>query len=231
MHECPSCADHQGFFSSLSKAHLEILQRHRDAHTYGPGQVIFYEGTPALAVYCVHSGLVKLYKTDDGEKETMIRLLRPGDIAGYRAVISDELFAATAEAVEDTTVCTVPRDTFLQLLRDDRKLSLDMMARLARELRVSEDEMMFRLHRPVSQRTAHLLLLLADEPGPDGKRHPSVVLPVKREELARMIGTTPETLSRTLHDFARRGILDLSRRRIDIRDLRALRRAASADRT
>jgi len=226
MQQCPSCSVRgEGFYCSLGDTLVSKLDRAKVPHNYRSGQVIFYEGTPALAVYCIYSGLVKLYKSGHGDKETMIRLLKPGDILGYRAVISDEVFAATAEAVEDTTACTIPRETFLQMLREDPDLAHHMMARLAYELRVSEDEMMYRLHRPVGQRVARLLLILAERAG-----GVLIDLPVRREDLARMAGTSPETLSRTLHGFARRRILSVDRRRIEIRNLDALRRAAGTDR-
>lgn len=226
MHQCPRCSTRErGAFCSLADSSLAGLGRGRVSHRYRAGQVIFYEGTPSLAVYCIQSGLVRLYKSGGTERETLIRLLRPGEIMGYRAVISGEVFAATGAAVEDTVVCTIPRETFLRVLRDDPDFSFDMMTRLARELRVSEDEMMYRLHRPVAQRTARMLLLLADGAEPrDG-----LTLPVRREDVARMIGTTPETLSRTLHRFARRGVLSLDRRAIVIRDHAALRRLAGPD--
>jgi CRP/FNR family transcriptional regulator len=233
MHHCSTCPTReQGFFCALSDDHLARLSKDKVAHEYRSGQVIFYEGTPALAVFCVHAGLVRLYKSGLNDKETMIRLLRPGDIMGYRAVIADEVFAATAEAVENTTVCTVPRESFLQILREDHELSYQIMKHLARELRVSEDEMVYRLHLPVAERTARLLLMLADGAHLDGAgrpKKPATVIPVRREELARMIGTTPETLSRTLHGFARRGMLNLDRRRIVIRDAGALRRMAGVE--
>lgn len=225
MHPCPRCsARESSAFCSLADSSLTTLDHGRVSHRYRSRQVIFYEGTPALAVYCIESGLIRLYKSGGTDRETTIRLLRPGDLVGYRAVISGEIFAATAEAVEDTVVCTIPRDVFLKVLRDDPEFSFEMMTRLARELRVSEDEMMHRLHRPVPQRTARMLLMLADETD----SQPAVTLPVRREDLARMIGTTPETLSRTLHRFARRGLVSLDRRAIVILDGPALRRIAGA---
>jgi CRP-like cAMP-binding protein len=154
----------------------------------------------------------------------MIRLLGPGDIAGYRALIANEPFAATAEALERTTVCTFPRNVIHDLLRNDPDLSFGMMAKLARELRVSEDEMVARLSESVTQRTARLLLGLAEERGARGGSHLTLELPVRREDLARMIGTTPESLSRALHGLARRGILDVDRRTVRIRNLLSLRK-------
>jgi CRP/FNR family transcriptional regulator len=100
------------------------------------------------------------------------------------------------------------------------------LAKLARELRLSEDLMMDLLHRPVRQRAARLLLSLLE----DNHRaiEPAILLSqhLRRLDMARMIGTTPETFSRVLHGFAQRGIVTLTRDRICIRDQALLHQVA-----
>jgi CRP/FNR family transcriptional regulator len=118
-----------------------------------------------------------------------------------------------------------------ELLRDEPEMALELLAKLARELRVSEDLMMDLLHRPVLQRAARLLLSLfednrdAAEPAVIQSQH------LRRLDMARMIGTTPETFSRTLRGFAQRGIVTLTRDRIWIRDQALLRKVAGAPRS
>jgi CRP/FNR family transcriptional regulator len=223
MPECPGCNTRErSLFCSLAGKHLDRLDREKVVHTYRAGHTIFYEGTVAAGVYCISTGLVRLYKMAPGEREVMIRLLQPGDIMGYRAVIAGEVLAATAEAVHDTTVCMIPRTALVDLMRDDCDLAFSMMAKLARELRVSEDDLVTRLHETVTQRTVRALLWMAEGLGHDGSPALDLNLPVRREDLAHMIGTTPETLSRTLHGLAGRGILRVDRRRLRILRVDAL---------
>jgi len=187
---------------------------------------VFREGEPAHAVHCIQRGVVKLYKLGPDGEELVIRLLGPGDIMGYRPVLADDLFAATARALEETTVCTFRREFLFALLRESPELAMHIMKKLASELRVSEDQMMSRLVENVPQRTAHFLLWLFDAERMAEDQTPYEAA-LRREDMAMVIGTTPETLSRVLHDFERRKILDLSRKSIRVREPEQLRRLAA----
>ncbi len=143
---CTACAARsRGLFSSLTGAQLLKLDRTKTAHEYSRGQVIFYEGNPPLAVYCISSGVVKLYKTGKRDKKVVIRLLGAGETLGFRAVIANEPYAATAEAAEKTTVCAIPREIFDEVIRNDTDTAFRLISKLAAELRISEDEFVSRM--------------------------------------------------------------------------------------
>jgi CRP/FNR family transcriptional regulator len=213
-------------FCSLTGSHLLKLDRQKTAHEYQRGQIIFYEGNPPLAVYCVYSGVVKLYKAGKNDKRVLIRLLGPGEIIGYRALVADEPYAATAEAVETATICTISRDTLESVLADDFEITMRLMAKLATELRVSEEQMVTRTQDPVRQRTARFLIWLLENLQHPSKKSSAISVPLLREEMAQMIGTTPETLSRILREFANQGLINLDRKNIEVAKLRPLRRLA-----
>ena len=224
---CSTCgARDQGLFCSLTGSHLLKLDRQKTAHEYQRGQIIFYEGNPPLAVYCVYSGVVKLYKAGKNDKRVLIRLLGPGEIIGYRALVADEPYAATAEAVETATICTISRDTLESVLADDFEITMRLMAKLATELRVSEEQMVTRTQDPVRQRTARFLIWLLENLQHPSKKSSAISVPLLREEMAQMIGTTPETLSRILREFANQGLINLDRKNIEVAKLRPLRRLA-----
>jgi CRP-like cAMP-binding protein len=213
-------------FSSLSGASLLKFDRKKFPHEYERGQVIFYEGNPPLAVYCINSGVVKLFKSGRADQRVVIRLLGAGEVLGYRALLASEPYAATAEAVEPTVVCTIAKEAFEEVLRDDAETAFRFMAKLAIELRISEDELVSRALRPVRQRTARFLIWVLDnvQHAPKGKNR--ITLPLLREEMAQMVGTTPETLSRVLRKFAAQRILKVDRKAIVVANPRALRRVA-----
>lgn len=224
---CSTCgARDQGLFCSLTGSHLLKLDRQKIAHEYQRGQVIFYEGNPPLAVYCVYSGVIKLYKSGKNGKKVLIRLLGPGEIVGYRALVANELYAATAEAVVDTTICTISKETIELILKNDSEITMRLMAKLAAELRISEEQMVTRTQDPVRQRTARFLLWLLENHDPPSKKANKITLPLLREEMAQMIGTTPETLSRVLREFSDRGLIALDRKDIFVPKPRSLRRVA-----
>jgi CRP-like cAMP-binding protein len=215
-----------GLICGLNTRARDRLEQDRTTHVFRRGQPIFYAGAPAQALFVVRSGRVKVFRTWRGGEEQVLRLLGPGEILGYRPLLASEPYVASAEAVEDSRLCILPAATVREVLRGEPDLAIELLAKLARELRASEDLMMNLLHRPVRQRTAHLLLSLlednrdAAEPAVIQSQH------LRRQDMARMIGTTPETFSRMLRGFAQRGIVTLTRDRIRIRDHALLRKVA-----
>jgi CRP/FNR family transcriptional regulator, polysaccharide utilization system transcription regulator len=217
----------RGLFSSLSGSQLLKLDQEKIPHEYERGQVLFYEGNPALAVYCICSGVVKLYKTGKQGKRLLIRLLGPGELVGYRAIVADEPYAATAEAVETTTVCTITGDTLRELLQTDSDLAKRLMVKLAEELRISENQYLERTQDPVRQRTARFLIWVLAHLQNPSKSVNTIDLPLLREDMAQMIGTAPETLSRVFREFSREKLIVLDRKSIVLSKLQALRRIAT----
>jgi CRP/FNR family transcriptional regulator, polysaccharide utilization system transcription regulator len=220
-----------GLLCGLNRRTQDRVERDKATHVFRRGQLIFYAGAPAHALYVVRSGRVKVFRTWRGGEEQVIRLLGPGELLGYRPVLANEPYVASAEAVEDSTLCIIPAATVRELLRDQPEAALELLAKLARELRLSEDLMMDLLHRPVRQRAARLLLNLLE----DNRRavEPEVIQShhLRRQDMARMIGTTPETFSRVLREFAEHGIVALARDRIQLRDHARLLKVAGEARS
>jgi CRP-like cAMP-binding protein len=206
---CKTCGyKPEGIFCSIAGVHLDALDNMKSVHNYRRGQIIFYEGNPSLAVYCVYDGRVKLLKSGRKGNEEAIRLLGPGEILGYRALVADEPYAATAQAVEPSTVCAIPKDGFLKLLREHRDVAFRLMSKLARELRISEEQMINRTQDSVAQRTAAFLLNIFSRGLSDFQDGSTMTIPLTRIEIAQIIGTSPETLSRTLKDLRKKGIIE-----------------------
>ena len=136
----------------------------------------------------------------------------------------DEPYRASAESLVESTICIIPATTVRELVSTVPGMALALLAKLAHELRISEDLMMDLHRRPARQRVALLLLSLAADRGPETGTIPT--REYRRKDLARMAGITPETFSRVLHGFSRAGMVTLRSDRIGIRDARLLRRAA-----
>jgi CRP-like cAMP-binding protein len=196
----------------------------KTSHEYLRGQVIFYEGNPSLAVYCISSGAVKLYKNGRGDTKVAIRLLGAGETLGFRAVIANEPYAATAEAVEKTSVCAIPREIFDEVIRNDTETAFRLIEKLAAELRISEDEFVSRIQLSAEQRVARFLLWTLENLNTPSKDPNRIALPLLRAEIAQLVGTTPETLSRVLGNLSGRKILKVERKSIMVTNPRALRR-------
>lgn len=215
-----------GLFGALEDDFLGRVDTEKTVHLYRQRQVVFHEGTPPLAIYCIRAGRVKLYRTGSKGEEVVLRILVPGDVFGHRPLLAGELYAATAEAIEEAEVCVLPKQTLIELLRVSPSLALEMLARLSRDLRVSEDQLLDVSQRSVKQRAANLLLMFLEGCGERIDGGVKLAIPIQRKEMAQMVGTTPETFSRTLHDLAERQAIALSRSEIVVIDEKLLRQIA-----
>ncbi len=224
---CRSCdVRHRGLLCPRCTEAAERFSRDLVVHAFRRGETLFHSGEPAHSVYVIRSGRVRVFtRWHDGD-EQVLRLLGPGEILGYRPVLAGENYNASAEAVVDSAVCILPAEKVRRMLREDPDLAMRMLGRLARDLRVSEDLMMELIHRPVSQRVARLLLALL---GGGASAGPGMVISARemtRRDMARMVGTTPETISRVLRRLDQRSVLKVTRDCVRVRDLDLLHRAA-----
>jgi CRP-like cAMP-binding protein len=220
------CA-HCGFlaesvFCRLSSEALSALEREKNVRVYDRGRAVYREGDPPFAVYCIRSGQVKLSRIGGRAEQQVIRLAGPGETIGYGAVLENRPYAETAEVVSPTVACAVSRQTLVRLLRESPDLAFALMAKLARELRFAEQQILSMSQESVRQRTANVLLMLSEGSG----GAPRIQTPIRRKEMAQMIGTTPETLSRVLKSFSERGVVSRTRIEIRIQDPVALRKLA-----
>lgn len=225
--KCALCSNRsKSIFCNLAQKQINKLDSEKSVQRYEKGQVIFYDGNPAFAVYCIFSGSVKLFKSNRNGDQHIIRLLKSGDMLGYRAVLEGEFYTANAEALEPTIVCTIHRERFFKILEADRMASLCLLKKMAVEIRMSEEKMISHTQETVRQRTARMLLYLMDRLEKKGKKSLSLQTPLLRVEMAQIVGTTPETFSRTLHELDKLGIIKLTRTNIDIEKLDSLKKIA-----
>ena len=228
--ECETCGSRLlGVLCELQGHELDEFNEHKTTNTYRKGQVIFYEGNPAYGVHCIFSGHVKLYKSGIDGRQQIIRISGPGDIVGYRSLFADEPYHATAEALEDATICCIDKNAFFPVLSKNPNLSLNIIKKLARELRQAEDLATSIAQRSVRERMAELLLMLKQTYGKQTQRGAVIELQLSREEMAEMIGITQETAIRLLSEFKKDGLIDVKEREITVLNYRSLLQAANLE--
>ncbi|MCS6966173.1 MAG: Crp/Fnr family transcriptional regulator [Candidatus Kapabacteria bacterium] len=201
-------------FDALHGGETEVLDESKGCYFYRRGEVIFHEGSYPAGVYCIHQGAVKLYRSDSMGNLVIVRLAKQGDLLGYRALLSNERYTATAEALEDTVLCFVPRATFFELLRQNSDLMAAVTELLARDLRTAESRLASLAQKTVPQRLAEILLYLRELFGED--EHGVLKTSMTRRELAELVGTAPETVIRLLSDFQRKRLIAVDHRHIRI---------------
>ncbi|MFL9482051.1 Crp/Fnr family transcriptional regulator [Chitinophagaceae bacterium LWZ2-11] len=224
---CQSC--NQRFLSVLCKAGDEFIDEVNDQkinNVYKKGQTIFSEGSYPFGVYCISDGKVKLSHLGDDGKEQIVRLLKGGDIVGYRALLSGDRYSSSAVALEETSVCFVPKDLFIKMLKNDAKLSFEMMKMLSNELHQTEIKLIHLAQKPVRERLAETLLFIKRI---YGYERDGVTLNVRlsREEIANLVGTATESTIRLLSEFKKDGMVDLDGKKIKITNSQELLRAAN----
>jgi CRP/FNR family transcriptional regulator len=224
---CLSCKSFIGnIFCSLPKARAEELDRHKIVREYKKKQALFFEGNPAGGVYCIKTGLVKLYKTGPEGKQYILNLAGPTNVLGIDSVLSGQPHSATAEMIYQGTVCFIPKDFLINLAKQDCSLSMKISQFLAGELLKSEEERLDLAQMAVRERFARLLGLLAKSYGKAVPKGVSIDLKLNREEMAEMIGTAAETAMRLLKEFKEEKLLEIHGKEITILNKTGLEKAA-----
>ncbi|RQO30585.1 Crp/Fnr family transcriptional regulator [Taibaiella sp. KBW10] len=224
---CVRCAHkNSSVFCNTSNESLDFINKEKVCTTYKKGQVIFHEGTRAYGLYCISSGKIKISKNGDDGKEHIYRLAKPGDLIGYKALLSDAVYSASAIVLEETTVCFIPKERFLKVLSQDANLSLDFMKLMGQELGRAEQKVAHLAQKPVRERLAEALLFIKETYGFD---EDGITLNVRltRDELANIVGTATESAIRLLSEFKKDGIIELNGKSIRLLDYNKLLKTAN----
>jgi len=204
-HSCPS--RHLSLLHHCGQSEQEEISLHKISQHYSAGQAIFLEGSRAIGLYCVHSGMIKISKTGGDGKEQIIRLAKGGDMLGYRGLVTGTLHSTSAIALDDCTVCLVRKQDFFQEMSDNSDFSAGLIQLLSKTLGETEERMLHLAYKPVRERLAEALLLLLrmfrseDHPDP-------LSFSITRDDLGALMGTTKETSTRMLSEFKAEGMLN-----------------------
>ncbi len=200
-------------FAGLSRTQYEALARICLRRSCRKGERIFSEGDEGTGFYMVASGRVKIFKISLEGKEQILHLLGPGESFGEVSVFTGQGFPADAVASAQSVLLFFPRLAFIGLIRKDPALALNMMAQLSLRLRQFAGLIEDLSLKEVPGRLAKYLLYLSDESGGG-----EMALDVSKGQLASLLGTIPETLSRILAKMKRQGLIGLRGAQIRIID-------------
>ena len=224
--ECKHCSNRfNSVFCKTEHDKMEEIEALKICSTVKKGETIFREGSYASGVYCINAGKIKLSMIGDEGKEQIVRLAKPGDIIGYKALLSGDRYSSTASALEDCNICFIPREIFLVILQKDAALSFEMMKVLSDELKRAEEKITHLAQKPVRERVAETILFLKETYGVDAENNVNVTL--TREEIANLVGTATETAIRLLSEFNKEHIIELSGKKIKILDQNNLVKTAN----
>ncbi|MCB9033034.1 MAG: Crp/Fnr family transcriptional regulator [Chitinophagales bacterium] len=201
------------------------IDTHKICATFKKGEMLFKEGAYATGIFCVNQGKIKLSKLGEEGKEQIVRLVKSGDILGYKALLTGNKYSGSAIALEDSNVCFIPKDIFTGILKKDANLSFEMMKILSNQLKSTEDALMHLAQKPVRERVAEVVLYLKETYGVDDENNINVTL--SREDFANIVGTATETCIRFLSEMKKEDIIEMSGKRIKIVNQAKLVRTAN----
>jgi len=195
-------------FGGIPEGGLDEVLRRVQLRSGSAGAILLAQDEPGDALFIVVQGRVKVVLGGDNGREVTLAVLRPGEVFGEVALLDGSPRSANVVAMTDAVVAALNRDAFLELLRSWPRVGLNLMSEMARRLRRADEAIVGLALHDVEERLSRILARLAREEGDisvDGglllRRRPT------QQELANMVGSSRETISRTFTSMIRRGLM------------------------
>lgn len=225
MGKCEQCIVRE--FSSLkalNKDQLVHLADCKTSHTIKKGEVIFEEGENVNGIFCIKDGVCKLTKLSPNGKDQIVKLVTKGELLGQRSMISEEPVNLSAVALEDMQVCFIPKAEVMSFFDINNQFSMNVMKTICGDLKDADGHMVNMAQKTVKQRLAETLLYLENTFGTNADG--TLKIQLSRDELASMIGTATESCIRLLSDFKKSDLIDLTGKKIALKDHSMLKKLA-----
>jgi CRP-like cAMP-binding protein len=211
-------------FSKLSASEIDTLISYSRVERYLAGREIFAKGSPGKSLMAVLRGSVKISSLSLGGKEAVFAIYNAGDIFGDMSVLDGGERSADATAMTDCELLVLNRRDILPILETRADLCLILLRMLCHRLRQTSEQVEDVLFRHLESRVAKALLQLVETVGLRALHSPTVELHVSQRELGHMAGGSRESVNKILQNWHRRGLIDLSKGSIIIRNVEAIER-------
>lgn len=208
------------FMSKLPLAAREQAMRSFVLRKYAKGASIFEEGDLPQAVYLVRSGLVKVMKYAAGAEPVAMEIIVPGGLFGMAAVLDKKPFPVSTRTLSNAEIYAIPAPLFETMLKTYPAFSQEVFADMGSHLRHSQTLRSMAM-KPVEKRIAYIIFMLHSLIGKD--------LPVRREDIAEMAGSTEGTAIRTLADFRKQKLISSGWKRITVLNPSGLQTLADSE--
>lgn len=223
-HEEHYCIDNIPIFRDLLIEEKIVIMDSSNHRKFKKGEIIFTPGDSFDDLFVVNKGMVKISKVSSLGKEQILRILKPGDFMGELSLFSKSILNNTAEALEQTEICIIQGDKIRNLLIQKPEMAIKFLQKYTERIEETEELIEQIGLRDVEQRIANYLLIeIENNQIVNNKGKYEINLPVSKGDLAALIGTTQETLSRKLSLFQDNGWINLKgQRTIEVIDIESL---------
>jgi CRP-like cAMP-binding protein len=225
--DCSDCKNHgKSIFCQLEKSPLLEVSEHKIMNIYKKGQILFHEGNPAFGAYCLSEGKVKLSKTNENGKETLLRIAGPGELVGFQNILANGLSDVTATALEETKICFIDRPFLNGFIQKEASCAMELLSHLAQDMADLQNRVNGFQTKSVSERVAMTLLDLSEKYGVETPQGIRLDITLSREDMASLLGMATETLIRELSIMKDEGSIAQDGKTIIITSKKALSRQA-----
>jgi len=205
-------------FEGLSERQIDDIADISIERSFQKGENIFFEGDQGNGFYMVGEGRVKIFKVSFAGKEHILHIFGPGEPFGEVPVFHGQPFPASAEALVKTKTIFFPREKFVRLVETNPSMALSMLAVLSLRLRRFAGQIENLSLKEVPERLAGYLVYLSQEQGDSDE----VELDISKGQLASLLGTIPETLSRIFAKMSDEGLISVNGKKISLLDKQGL---------
>lgn len=223
---CDKCAlEADAIFRHLGSEEVDMINFKKEFRQFRRGEVLYNEGSRISGFYCIHKGIIKVFKTGLDGKEQIIRFTKSGDIIAYRSVLSNEVACTSAKVIEDAQVCFIPAEILISLVKSNSTFAHELLKLACYELGEANTFITDIAQKTVRERLAEILLLLVNDFGLDEQNFLKISL--TREELANIVGTATESVIRLLSEFKTDRLVELNGRKIKILNRKGLEKISN----
>lgn len=207
-------SDMNPIWEALSEEQRKIATGQIEVLHFEKNDIIHREGDIPTHIMMLVSGKVKIYKEGIGQRQQILRLIKPYDLFSYRAIVAGDRYNAFASAIDTCVVYRLPKECFMDLLEHNSAFCLNIMQRIAQDLAQQEVLTVHLTQKHIRARLAEALLSLKQEYGTEADG--SIAICLSREDIANMSNMTTSNAIRTLSQFVQEGLIRLCGRKIFI---------------
>jgi CRP/FNR family cyclic AMP-dependent transcriptional regulator len=211
------CMAEVDIFADLSASEMEAMAAAAPMKTYSAGELLYSPHQPVETLFILKKGRVRIFRVSPDGRALTTALITPGTIFGDMVLLGQRMHDNFAEAVDDVVVCVMARADVHRFLLSDPRIAMRISEILGRRVAELERRLADSVFKSVSQRVATTLCLLAGEQ-PQRPLGRGVQLRLTHEQIAALTGTSRETTTKVLGEYADRGLLKLGRGKVTILD-------------
>lgn len=207
----------------LNEEQRDYLIQNFTIQRYKKNETVYCEGESPTHLMCLLSGKVKIFKDGVGGRSQIIRMIKPVEYFGYRAYFAKEEYVTAASAFEPSTICMIPMEVIMELIKENTELAQFFIRQLSIDLGIADERTVNLTQKHIRGRLAESLLFLKDSYGLEEDQS-TLSIYLAREDLANLSNMTTSNAIRTLSNFANEKLITIDGRKIKIIDEEKLKK-------